>query len=154
MTPFTSKQELLASLRQKGLSVERLDLDQGFNSMIDFYREIRGEKCSLSEERDMLLYEWGTFDWGKVPSFQISLTRQFILPGSDADDPDGDVMSQLKLSFHCEPNSELRALTLGNRWCRSPDEIAEFQSFVETSPAFLKASSIRSLKTVLDYHLV
>ena len=27
----------------------------------------------------MLLYQWGTYDWGEGKYFQIDITRQFIL---------------------------------------------------------------------------
>jgi hypothetical protein len=100
-------------------------------SMLAFYRDIRAEGCDVEQAGDMLLFQWGTHDWGGGPRFEIDVTRQFIVGVGDDDD-----ITQLHLTFRFEPDEDLRALGAGNRWCRSPKELTEFTAFVESHPAY------------------
>lgn len=53
--------------------------------MAEFYHIHRAEDCEVDEDGDMLLYQWGTYDWGAGRWFEINITRQFI-PSDGAED--------------------------------------------------------------------
>ena len=50
-----------------------------FESVYEVYRDIRIFGFT-DEEQDMLLFQYGVFDWGQGERFELDLTRQFIRP--------------------------------------------------------------------------
>ena len=99
--------------------------------MVEFYIERRADDANIDEDGDMLLFQWGTYDWGDGPSFEYDVTRQFTIQGED----DEDEIWQLSLTLHY-PESEVASRAgAGDRWCCSPDEVDGFVLFVEHAPA-------------------
>jgi len=139
-------------LRSRGLELSRLAPDVGFSEALAFYRDVRPvNSLPMESDGDMLLYQWGTYDWGKGKYFNLNLTRQFILDGYEEDD---DAMFQLGLTFLYEPSHVLDALKSGNRWCHSPEELPEFQQFVLGSEAYRVAVGLTPVKVELRYENV
>lgn len=107
-----------------------LDVVEGFDLMLSFYEEERAEGCEVGNDCDMLLYQWGAYDWGKG-AFEIDITRQLIGPGGEDDD-----IFQLSLTFTFAPTNESRAVEKGNRWWSRPNEVELFRDFIHKSAAF------------------
>ena len=106
----------------------------GIGKMIAFYRDVRADDCPLEQDGDMLLFQWGMYDWGSGPSFQINITRQFVL-----DEPDADqAMSQLSLTFHFKPTGSNKAYGKGNRWCHEPSQLIAFMDFIHKQKPFME----------------
>ena len=114
--------------------------------MLSFYREVRAERCRIDKDGDMLLYQWGTYDWGDVELFEFDITRQLIV--GDGEDED---IFQLSLTFKFPPTGSLRQLGDGNRWCRSPEEIQEFRAFIYGSLAFRAVGQDAPTEVRLEY---
>jgi uncharacterized protein (DUF2237 family) len=114
--------------------------------MLEFYRNVRADDCSFDMDGDMLLCQWGTYDWGKGRHFEFDLTRQF-LESNDA----GDTISQLRLTFHYAPSPVFEAFKPGNRWCGSVSGLSEFESFISCSPAYDAAIAATPLNATLTY---
>ena len=108
-----------------------LDVVEGIELMLSFYEEERVEGCEVSEDGDMLLYQWGTYDWGEGKTFDFDITRQLIGPGGEDED-----IFQLSLTFRFAPTTESRAIESGNRWCSRPGEAESFREFIHKSAAF------------------
>jgi hypothetical protein len=104
---------------------------EAVRAMLDFYRDIRAEDCALERDGDMLLFQWGSYDWGSGRHFEFDITRQLIAGRSEDED-----IWQLHLTFEFAPSEELTALGAGNRWCRRPDDVPAFESFVLASPSY------------------
>lgn len=126
-------------------------MPDGIDAMLAFYRNTRADDCSLDEDGDMLLFQWGTHDWGEGPCFELGITRQFIGPhGEDPDcgDPDCDELDvwQLSLTLVFSPNT----IPSGDRWCHSPAEQDEFSAFVRTHGAYLAA--VRATPVRVELH--
>lgn len=96
--------------------------------MMSFYREVRATDCEVAGDGDMLLYQWGTYDWGEGRWFELNITRQFIPSGGDDED-----IFQLSVTARYPPSPDLDALKAGNRWAGSPDDLAAFESFIRSS---------------------
>ena len=122
------KTEFLKCL--EGHPLEALAPPEGIQRMLTFYREVRVEGCALDADEDMLLYQWGTYDWGKGESVELDITRQLIVGDGDED------IFQLSLTFKFESAESLRQIGNGNHWCHSLEELEEFQAFISGSPAF------------------
>ena len=109
--------------------VEAVTPRRALEAMFAFYEDQRAEDVVLDQDGDMLLYEWGVYSFSGPESFQLGITRQFIV--ADEDEP-----YQLHLTFHFNPIHELRQLEAGNEWCRSPSDLPAFRRFVESSAPF------------------
>ncbi len=150
MTPESSRDALEFLIKEEGLALPALSVAEGFRLMLDFYEAIAAEGCE-GVDRDMLLFQWGTHDWGKGRFFNLNLTRQFI---QSAEDPDDESMSQLKLTFFYEPQIPLEQLVSGNRWCGNCEELAEFKIFIAGSAAFHAVAAFAVSRVELDYDFV
>jgi hypothetical protein len=132
----------------RGLSETSLSVRDGFEAMFDFYRDMRADGCA-SEDADMLLFQWGAYDWagGTVETFELDLTRQLIIDERGEDD---DIW-QLGLTFEFEPTDQLRALGKGNRWGHSTQELPQFREHVLASAPLTACNQLRIRRTKLDY---
>jgi hypothetical protein len=132
MQPENAAIEFVELMLQRGLDRASLTVEQGVSAMLAFYRDVRADGCSFESDADMLLYQWGTYDWGRGEFFELNVTRQLIHDGSGEDE---DIW-QLGLTFKFTPTGPLRGLRHGNRWCSNPDELEEFEKFIRASEAF------------------
>jgi hypothetical protein len=78
MKPGDALRELERLLKARGATSSKVSVRDGIEAMLDFYRNTRADDCSLDDDGDMLLFQWGTSDWGKGPEFDLGITRQFI----------------------------------------------------------------------------
>lgn len=116
--------------------------------MLGFYESERFEGTCVDDGGDMLLFQWGTYDWGDGEHFEIDITRQLIW------DPrswiakwwftkllahpsiDYQAMWQLSLTLRFLPTDELRKLESGNQWCKSPEHLPKFSQFILSHKAY------------------
>jgi hypothetical protein len=133
MNATESDAAFLATIEQLGLNLEDLTADRAVSVMLDFYRSARAADVEdISDSGDMLLFQWGTYDWGDGPTFQYDITRQFVVSGFD--EPD-DAIWQLSLTLHFTPDALNAAIASGNRWCDEPAGLARFEEFITSSAA-------------------
>lgn len=130
MKSSDAMKEFEQQLATRGLNVAQLTPGQGLERMPAFYRDVRATDCNIAEQGDMLLYQWGVYDWGKGPQFELELARQLVAVGGEDDD-----IWQLHLTFRFAPSGVLHALGRGDRWCQSLDEVDEFATFLMSHPA-------------------
>jgi hypothetical protein len=142
MKPSAATKRLLARLGLNARSLPTLLPADGIEAMLAFYAEERVDGCSLDDDGDMLLYQWGTNDWGEGEAFEFNITRQFM----DA----RDVIRQLSLTFTFEPGKQTRACGEGNKWCESPDDVEKFRRFILTSKAYKLAKSLAPNDVTLE----
>jgi hypothetical protein len=149
MTPQNAKKELEKRIEKSGTPMSGLTPAQAIKLMLDFYRDVRSGGCELDEDGDMLLFQWGTYEFGEGRAFRFDITRQFILTQSE-DVEDDSAMSQLSFTFHFTPSAQFDELR-GNRWCNTPDESKEFEAFVTGGVAHRAVSTARPVKVTLEY---
>ena len=100
-------------------------------SIIQFYVEKPATALAEDDLSDMLLFQYGCYDWGQGERFEIDVTRQFIA----ADECDDDALSQLHFTMYYEPDDILRDIGRHNQWCQNRDGVAAFRAMVLGSPA-------------------
>jgi len=147
MAPEDAQAEFTNRLRARGIELPGVSVAAGFTEIFAFYRDVRPAGCEKELDGDMLLYQWGTYDWGKGSYFNLDLTRQFILEGTE----DDEGIFQLSFTFLYAPSPALEALKDGNRWCRSPADLPEFQRYVTSSEAYRVALGQIPTKVQLTY---
>src|SRR5258708_2339438 len=136
MKPEKAEVEFEKVLSQRALERTRLTAEQGVAAMLAFYGNERAEGCRFDSDADMLLYEWGTYDWGQGEFFDLSITRQLI---HDSSGEDEDIW-QLRLTFKFNPTEALRALRRADRWCHDLPDLEELERFLPASEALKPAA--------------
>lgn len=112
-------------------NTSNLDALVAVDVMANWYAADRAaDALPLIDDGDMLLFEWGTHDWGNGPSFQYKLTRQFI--AADEDDDDAAIW-QISVILHF-PSGNGPGES-GQQWCFQPGEVDALRQFVEGSGA-------------------
>jgi len=105
-----------------------------FEAVLHLYETDRISGTSVAEDGDMLLFQWGSYDWGNGRFFELDLTRQAI-PSGEEDPP----ILQLGCTYRYEP-APFEGVEAGNRWCSSPAGLDAFRSFVLGSEALRRAA--------------
>ena len=147
MNPRAALKEFERYLSELDLQRASLSPEHGLAAMLSFYRDVRADRCPLDEDADMLLYQWGTYDWGQGRFFELNITRQLIFDASGEDD---DIW-QLSLTFKYRPSSEFAAIEAGNKWCENVAALQEFQHCILSSQAFEVAQSTEPANIELRY---
>jgi hypothetical protein len=145
MKPRAAKTRFLKRLEAVGLSLDALTPAAGVEAMLAYYAEERADGCPLDEDGDMLLFQWGTHDWGDGPAFEVSIVRQLIAAGDEDEEP-----RQLDLRFRLAPPAGA-ATPGGSRWCASPDELAAFRRFIARSAALAAVGALVPASVELRY---
>ncbi len=149
MTPPDSVNAFTTFLKNRGRSRPALTVRSSIAEMLAFYESVLPTGCN-PERGDMLLFQWGTYDWGHGKHFEIDITRQFIESASEGD----DAISQLSLTFEFAPDPETAALGAGNRWCKSQSEIHALREFITSNSAMRAKADLVPRDVFLDHQYV
>jgi hypothetical protein len=126
--------------------------------MLAFYRTVRAVDCDLAVDGDMLLFQWGTHNWGRGEHFSFNVTRQLIPAepelGADEEEERDPGIWQLSLTLAFTPDTPLRLLGTGNRWCHHPDDLETFSAEVRSLSVFGAVANRRPEKVELHYENV
>lgn len=140
MKPEQAKNELTNRVAQ----LEANTVEQLIDAMIVFYRDQRIDGLDLDADGDMLLFQWGTYDWGEGESFELDIARQFL-------DPEEDEPLQLHILMKFPPTEATKAFEDGNKWCDSPIDIASFNEFIHPCGAYLAMRSAVPASVEIDF---
>jgi hypothetical protein len=127
----------------KGIDLNASTPREGIEAMLEFRTAVTCAACS----DDMLLYQWGTYDWGAGKYYELNITRQFI----EAELDDDDAISQLSLTYKYKPSKELELLGANNCW---EDEPTEFRQFILASASFTTVADAKPDEIDLSHFYV
>ncbi len=133
MKAKSAKTKFLKRLESLGISLDSITVEKGVQAMIEYYTEERTDGCEFDSDGDMLLVEWGTYDWGKGESFEVSIVRQLIETDEEESEP-----RQLNLRFTFPPKVGKSAKQGSSQWCESLEGIEDFREFVFNSVVLKK----------------
>lgn len=133
------KSDALPTYRSmSGSPIESLRIEQSFALLIDFYEIHRAEGAvPVSEDGDMLLFQWGPNKWADGAPFEINLTRQIIYP----DEEDYETL-QLGLTYSFMPDASLGELDKGNVWFADPLDTGHVRENILASPVVIHCTTI------------
>lgn len=148
MKPHQAKSKFEEFIENSGTATSDITLKKGISLMSEFYREVRAQGCDLDFDGDMLLFQWGIYNWdGSGATFQCDITRQFIQGESEGNDG----MTQLSFTFHFATTAELEKIPPGNTWCNDPTDLLEFEKFIYDSDAFKAVNDATPSKVEINY---
>ena len=140
METSDAEADLRAALRYQGLEIERIDGTSAVEAMTQFYLDRRADDVDLDHDGDMLLFQWGTYDWGRGPSFQYNIARQFITSSGDDED-----FLQLSITTHFDATDTALRLGRGDQWCRRPEDVTDFLAVVKDHPASAYVAQLQGI---------
>ncbi len=146
MKPNKAKSSFQQHLKDIGFILDKMKPNEGIDAMLSFYRNERADGCSFYDDADMLLFQWGTYDWGDGEFFEFNITRQLIFSGFGDEN-----IWQLSLTFKFIPDDVLRQLGAENRWCGNTDGITQFYEFIQESSAFKSIVGEKPIRVELEY---
>jgi hypothetical protein len=132
MKPNESVQAFEDFAIARGVDLHSSTPREGIEAMLEFRAAIACAVCS----DDMLLYQWGSYDWGAGTHFELNITRQFV----EAEMEDDDAISQLSLTYKYKPSKELEALGASNCW---EDDPPDFRQFILGSAPFMAVADAK-----------
>ena len=137
-------------MQQRHITLDPAALPELVDAVLAFYQTMPASNLLNEPEADMLLFQYGTYDWGEGENFEFDITRQFIM----ADGEDDDAMSQLHCTVKFKPTRDLRAIGAANLWCKTKQEMAAFRSAILGSPAYELARKNRSREVVIFWEMI
>ena len=152
MTPAALKKAFKSFLKTGGISEKSLTPESGFAAMCDFYRTVKFDwALPEDDDGDMLLFQYGTYDWGEGENFELNLTRQVIKSGEDDDDDDDDDegLLQLGLTFQYSP-TEVGRIKDFNKWSSDAETLEEFLQTIKASKGFKAAIKVAPVKIKIE----
>jgi hypothetical protein len=130
-----------------GRDFERAPLYDLISLALEFYAGTPVEGLAADEDADVLLFQYGCYDWGEGELFEFDLTRQFV----EAAKTEAGAVSQLSLTMFFKADDDLRALGRKNEWRSSREGLAAFRDAVFSSPAFALAASRARVKVEVSW---
>ncbi|MES2288005.1 MAG: hypothetical protein V4547_20120 [Bacteroidota bacterium] len=150
MNPLNSAAIFKNFLSENKIDEKNLDISQLVNCFTKFYESIKFDGLTNRLEADMLLVQWGTFDWGEGENFEFNLTRQFIISHS----VDDEEICQLSFTAYFKPTEQFHLINSENYWCESINELGSFTTFIYASKAYNIVKDLKSLKTNIWFEFV
>lgn len=72
---FTRDQTETGFRKLNPTRVEEMPISQSFALMVHFFQASK-PKSAAQYDGDMLLFQWGTYDWGDDPNYAVNLCRK------------------------------------------------------------------------------
>lgn len=134
-------------LQSRNLEVRSISVADAINVWIDFYKAQRFD--DVEEGMDWLWFQYGTYDWGNGVSYQLDLTRQFILSG----ETDDAAIWQMHLVLHFPPGPEhtsgLPSLDSGMEECDDPADAEAFRERIVASDPVTRVEGMEPARVEL-----
>ena len=135
--PSKSKKYLKKELGKVQNPQEALD------RFISFFRKYKIKAELEHEEEDMLLYQYGTYDWtGKGGNYEFNLTRQFEIPNDDE-------FLQLSLTLFYKPET-VGEIEADNSWSTDFNNLEDWIDHIKSTVGFKKVDGIKPEKIEIE----
>lgn len=135
-------------LRAAGVDPDAPALDDVVTTW-EVYRRFAAEPVdgiAPDAEADGVLAQFGTFDWGAGPAFELDMTRQLAFEDEDGE---YDHMAQVTCTFRFPANDALTALSESNLWSFDLT-LDEFFARALALPGFAKVATAGVEPTELE----
>ena len=123
-----------------GVDLENDSHAQVFDTLLRFYAQVRVNGCDPADDEDMLLLDWGSYDWGEGRAYEVDLSRQVVLPGRT-----DEAVVELHVVYRFPNTGELAKIPVGNDWWGSPGTVDEFAEVLTANVALAAAAGAEPL---------
>ena len=127
--PAQSERALIDLFKGRRLNPELFTVEDMVKTMLGFYGTVRAA-VAPEPDSDMMLFEWGIYDWGHGKFFQVSMVRQFSEKRLFGGDPK---LSQLNACVYFDSPARFATIGRNDIWCHSVEELGDFMLTVMNS---------------------
>lgn len=156
MLPEESVDYFQKFVAARGRSLEGVTPAEAVELLIAFYKEQGCETCDAREnEGDMLVWDFGVYDWGEGEQFVVTVARQFVVVEQLEDEGetfDVDVVSQMSMTFMDEADDSRWDLGMGQFWCTSEAEIEAWRGQIEGCGVLAAVAKRPLAQMMLEWH--
>ena len=118
--------------------------EEALNGFISFFHKYKTKAELGDEEEDMLLYQYGTYNWtGRGGNFEFNLTRQFEIPNDDD-------FYQLSLTLYYKPEL-VGEIEDENSWSTDFEDIHKWASHIKSTIGFKKVDGNKPDKIAIEF---
>ena len=109
--------------------------DEAIKRFLKFFKEFRIKEELEHEEEDMLLFQYGNYDWqnGNGKEFSFDLTRQFEIPNEDE-----FLQLRLTLFYNFDQIGEIESF---NSWSVDSENLDEWEQLIKNSEGYIKSKN-------------
>lgn len=116
---------------------------EALERFISFTEKYKMKKVITREDEDMLLFQYGTYNWtGKGANFELNLTRQFEISNDDE-------FLQLRLTLFYKPET-VGEIESNNAWSIDFKNHKEWTDYIKSTIGFKKVDEIKPDKIKID----
>jgi hypothetical protein len=137
MNPDDITKLFAAFLLRKGIVLEQVTPPQAIDLMVEFHSSVQCDWAARHPHSDMLLFQYGVYDWGHGENFELNVTRQLMHVYAE-DVGETVVYFQLELTLFYKPDT-YREIPDFNRWSMDCQSIAEFVNEMKKTDGYLRA---------------
>ncbi len=138
--PLDLKAGLEHFAKVAGVNLETDPYGAVFGAMFDYYAEVRVNGCDPGNDEDLLLLDWGSYDWGSGRAYEVDLSRQVMVPGGGEED-----VIDLHIVYRFPNEGDLAKIPVGNDWWGSPSKVTEFSEALVDNPALVAVGDAEAL---------
>ena len=110
---------------------------------LSFFLKYKIKAQPEHEEEDMLLYQYGTYDWtGKGGMYEFNLTRQFEIPNDEE-------FLQLSLTLLYRPDM-IGEIEADNSWSTDFENLEAWTTHIKSTPGFKIVDGIPPYKVEIE----
>lgn len=134
MTPKSLAPSAILKLTREGIdSLDSKYVESALDLICKLYSEHPAKGYDRDEDGDMLLFQYGVFDWGQGKNFEIDFTRQFYKPEN---------IVQLRCTLYFEPE-QAKKLSAWNLWSSRHPNLDSWRNEIVRSAGFQAATSLK-----------
>jgi hypothetical protein len=133
----TDSKKTLEQIVKSNITDDNITPETALTSILDFYKNYKTDTGSENGDDDMLLFQYGTYDWdGKGGKFEFNLTRQIA-------DPDDDGYYQVKLTLYYK-SADIGEIESFNLWSIDEPTIEEWTKVIMDTEGFKRATKVKT----------
>ena len=116
-----------------GSPLDTLPPKGGIDHMLNYYDQKKYPDAEKGVDGDMLLFQYGVYDWGDGNYFEYDITRQVIFNSPTRTDDDAIFQISLTYRFSPEKYSKLKS---SNKWSMDfNNSTTDFKKYINNSTA-------------------
>lgn len=136
-------------LKEKGFDEKSLSLSNVPELFVDYYRNIKFDGFVEENDSDILLFQYGTYNWQKERYFQLNFTRQLYEVYKD----ESHQIYQLGLTFFYSPDG-FSNISSFNKWTKDFSDLTDFLDSIINSGGFNEALNEIPLRKEIVVYLI
>ncbi len=128
--------KILERIVNSNITGDNITPETALTSIIDFYKNYKTDADSESADDDMLLFQYGIYDWdGSGEKFEFNLTRKIA-------DRDDEEFYQVKLTLYYKA-ADIGEIESFNLWSIDKPTIDDWQKTIRDTEGFVRATKAR-----------